>query len=1139
MPSCIIYAAKKVIFSLVLVLTLIQSTNTVSQEFNFGDAMNHLNDDGIIEVPNTFTSFEAEVFRNLNVKKVIIPSSFTEISFRAFYLSAVEEVIIPDSVTVIAQEAFSYSKLTEISLPSSITLISSQAFFRSALTEITIPESVVTVEAEAFSDVPLTSLQLPEGITIKEYAFSGNKVEHLKIPDYTILGSYAFANNMAKSIEIGVNVNGYLGNSTYGSTEIFGNNNGHLKTIISNTEFGCNGGSGGLCVYGTSNLELTILNQGLITDNYPYYIAPDGGKLFISNFVNSPYSIRNSYPSEIIFIDGTSDYPLTNAPHSICTGVDTDLDGHSDCYDQFPNDASKWFSYDQDDEEPSIEYSLDGDNDGILDHFDDSVYTHVANCLEVDGAGGERSINTDGDGRNNCDDPDDDNDGLLDIYEPFFGTNPLLADSDFDGTLDGLDAFPLDNTESLDTDSDGIGNNTDTDDDNDGYTDFLDAFPTDANEWADSDLDGIGNNADSDDDNDGVADTEDAFPHTASESLDSDNDGVGDNADAFPNDATEMADTDLDGIGNNADPDDDNDGVADGDDGDPLNADIGIQPSQLISVAGNPVGVNGHSARISLSYDTSDGNNQLPGIGFRLHYSSEMLSFAGTENSIANDIIVDGDGPYQDDSDYDNDSNTDKYIIFGWAALNGDWPNSSLPTSLVDVVFNVSWEAFDQASITTPINFSKVSTTEGYNFEATNYTLNVLPATWDFDGNGQADALTDGLILLRHAFGVRGASLTDSVMATDSTMTSEEVQVAVEKALVIADVDGDGNVDALTDGLIVMRYMFGLTGETLMDGVVSANATRASAESAQQHIELYMPNNLLPPVQSEQSFIVGDWKLAGVPERADNTGPNSVLGWSARYDSLDEYCMDDDTYRFGINGSFEYFIDTTYTTEDTSSPFGSWEGNCGTLTAPWDGSYEMSYTINEENNTLTLLGKGAFIGHAEVANFVDQIMDPYLAPDEVLYDFAKIDENSMQLIIIGHLYVYRYMLVRVVETDNSPETECYEHRSYQNNAENSHTEIFQSFSRLDQNSVKVSIVSANDDPVDYLNIINLTGPAASLSELSISNGEASLIMSWLGVAPDSASLDVVWSKESYDGNWVNDKNFLPHIDLTVNCDALE
>ena len=63
-------------------------------------------------------------------------------------------------------------------------------------------------------------------------------------------------------------------------------------------------------------------------------------------------------------------------------------------------------------------------------------------------------------------------------------------------------------------DSDGTGDNADTDDDNDGFADGSDAFPKDATEWFDSDNDGIGNNADPDDDNDGYADGFDASPTT-------------------------------------------------------------------------------------------------------------------------------------------------------------------------------------------------------------------------------------------------------------------------------------------------------------------------------------------------------------------------------------------------------------------------------------------------------------------------------------------------------------------------------------------------------------------------------------------------------------------------------------------------
>ena len=46
--------------------------------------------------------------------------------------------------------------------------------------------------------------------------------------------------------------------------------------------------------------------------------------------------------------------------------------------------------------------------------------------------------------------------------------------------LDTNDVFPFDSTESSDFDTDGTGDNADTDDDNDGVLDVDDAFPFDA-----------------------------------------------------------------------------------------------------------------------------------------------------------------------------------------------------------------------------------------------------------------------------------------------------------------------------------------------------------------------------------------------------------------------------------------------------------------------------------------------------------------------------------------------------------------------------------------------------------------------------------------------------------------------------------
>lgn len=54
-----------------------------------------------------------------------------------------------------------------------------------------------------------------------------------------------------------------------------------------------------------------------------------------------------------------------------------------------------------------------------------------------------------------------------------------LLDSDGDGVLDSEDAFPQDSAEWIDTDLDGLGNNSDSDDDNDGINDEADSSPLD------------------------------------------------------------------------------------------------------------------------------------------------------------------------------------------------------------------------------------------------------------------------------------------------------------------------------------------------------------------------------------------------------------------------------------------------------------------------------------------------------------------------------------------------------------------------------------------------------------------------------------------------------------------------------------
>ena len=267
----------------------------------------------------------------------------------------------------------------------------------------------------------------------------------------------------------------------------------------------------------------------------------------------------------------------------------------------------------------------------------------------------------------------------------------------------------------------------------------------------------------------------------------------------------------------------------------------GCYYQQIISVSNAPKGILGKTTVLDIAYDTNHNNNQLPGIGMRLHFNSNILNFKEITNLIEQDIIVNGQGPFNDDGDFDNDPLTDQYISFGWASLFGNWPNLDLPTLLMNIAFDVSDTIDKNITTETSINFSHTALAAGYHFESESYKLELQPASWDFDGNGQADALTDGLMMLRYCFGLRGESVTATAVATDSSMSPEQVVHEIESAMEIADIDNDGEVEALTDGLMLLRYLFGLRGNSITAAAVSPNANRSTNEAVEAYLEAYMP----------------------------------------------------------------------------------------------------------------------------------------------------------------------------------------------------------------------------------------------------------------------------------------------------------
>jgi hypothetical protein len=171
-----------------------------------------------------------------------------------------------------------------------------------------------------------------------------------------------------------------------------------------------------------------------------------------------PWLMQNDDPSNnnarktVMVLQDTDHDGITDSEDD-----DDDNDGVLDNNDVFPTDASEWI--DTDGDRVGDNSDEDDDNDGHADEEDAFPF----DSMEWE------DIDEDGIGNNQ--DNDDDNDGLSDEKEAEIGTDPVKADSDEDGSNDGEDDFPLDVSEQIDFDKDGVGDNSDEDDDNDGILD--------------------------------------------------------------------------------------------------------------------------------------------------------------------------------------------------------------------------------------------------------------------------------------------------------------------------------------------------------------------------------------------------------------------------------------------------------------------------------------------------------------------------------------------------------------------------------------------------------------------------------------------------------------------------------------------
>ena len=113
-----------------------------------------------------------------------------------------------------------------------------------------------------------------------------------------------------------------------------------------------------------------------------------------------------------------------------------------------------------------------------------------------------------------------------------------------------------------------------------------------------------------------------------------------------------------------------------------------------------------------------------------------------------------------------------------------------------------------------------------------------VATVFDVDGNGSIEPLSDGLLTLRYLFGFRGPELINQAIGTGaSRQTSNQIQTYLSDNLSEFDIDGNKVSEPLSDGLLLLRYLFGFRSNSLTDNAIGSNALRATPTEIAAYIQ--------------------------------------------------------------------------------------------------------------------------------------------------------------------------------------------------------------------------------------------------------------------------------------------------------------
>ncbi|NBS13055.1 MAG: hypothetical protein EBS77_10420, partial [Gammaproteobacteria bacterium] len=248
----------------------------------------------------------------------------------------------------------------------------------------------------------------------------------------------------------------------------------------------------------------------------------------------------------------------------------------------------------------------------------------------------------------------------------------------------------------------------------------------------------------------------------------------------------------------------------------------------------------GGSIHLPLIYNVSTGDANLSGLTLNVHYDSTLLAPEGDDHGVSSmiDAAISTTADLADIDDLDDNPLTDRMVQLLWASFDNSFPAQDLPLLLA----NVSFASLDDPSVPidsltgSRISFTGSGTSAGYDFLPSTTTLTPRGFDLDVDGDGVVTALGDGLMIIRKLFGpaFAGDKLTNKAISPDATRTTEEIHDFIQDGINAGDLDVDQNGDttALGDGLMVIRHLFGpaFAGAALTSKALSPDSPYAADE---------------------------------------------------------------------------------------------------------------------------------------------------------------------------------------------------------------------------------------------------------------------------------------------------------------------